>query len=98
MAEQRHQFDEKANAGMKPNPECSEKIRAAWKSALLLAALSLATVACSERRGDPALPQVMPKPTVHMPAIDDDDAPDGSVVNVPFIVPSRPMPPPPGLI
>ena len=85
-------------------PESWKKIRTTWKVPFLLAALVLATVGCSEQRTEPPLSQAMPRPTVHIPAIDDDEdedgnnVPDGQVVTVPFIVPARPMPRSPGLI
>jgi hypothetical protein len=84
---------------MKHLPKSWKKNQISWKTTLLLAALALTTVACGEQRTDPPLPQAMPRPTVHIPAIDDDnDVPEGEVVTVPFIVPARPMPRSPGLI
>lgn len=83
-------------------PESWKKNQISWKTTLLLAALALTTAACGEQRTDPPLPQAMPRPTVHIPAIDDDDddngVPEGEVVTVPFIMPARPIRRPPGLI
>lgn len=87
---------------MKHLPKSRNEKQISWTTTVLIAAMVLATAACGEQRTDPPLPQAMPRPTVHIPAIDGDDddngVADGEVVNVPFIVPARPMRRPPGLV